>query len=148
MWSKRTRSRALKTRHPGRGGEKNTSHKNIVTLQTAWSTQTPGTEIYQPGSDAQNKGKTMTLKIFSIRDSKGEVFNTPFFQKTHGEAERNFRSVVNDGKTTVSQYPDDFDLYYLGEYDDNKGTFTTLPTPQHVAKAVNMIAKNSPAATA
>jgi len=78
----------------------------------------------------------MILKVFSIRDSKGEVFNTPFFQKTHGEAERSFRQLINDDKSMVNKYPDDFDLYYLGEYCDNTGKFKPLDTPQHLHKAV------------
>ena len=87
---------------------------------------------------AQPKGENMELKIFSIRDSKGEVFNQPFFQKTHGEAERNFSQLVNDSKTTVSQFPEDFDLYFLGTYDDQLGTVKSLTTPQHVLKAVSV----------
>ncbi len=77
----------------------------------------------------------MILKIFSIRDAKAEVYNTPFYQKTHGEAERNFRTLVTDEKSTISQYPDDFDLYYLGEYNDNSGLTESLQTPQHMLKA-------------
>lgn len=83
----------------------------------------------------------MILKAFSIRDQKGETFNTPFFKTTHGEAERDFRTVTNDPKSTLNQYPEDFDLYYLGEYDTNKGTFTSLDTPQHLLKAVSVIQK-------
>lgn len=79
----------------------------------------------------------MILKVYSIRDAKAEVYNTPFYQKSHGEAERNFQTLVKDEKSTVAQYPDDFDLYFIGEYDDNKGTFSTLDTPQHIAKAVS-----------
>lgn len=78
----------------------------------------------------------MKLKVYSIRDAKAEIFNTPFYQKTHGEAERNFRAVCNDDKSTIFQYPEDFDLYYIGEYDDIDGTFDSLDTPQHIIKAV------------
>lgn len=78
----------------------------------------------------------MMLKIYSIRDSKTQTFNTPFYQKTHGEAERNFSKAVTDSKTTISQYPEDFDLYYLGEYNDNEGKHSPLDTPQHIAKGV------------
>ena len=85
----------------------------------------------------------MTLKLFSIRDQKSEAFGTPFYQATHGEAERNFRTLVNDNKSTVSQYPDDFDLYYLGTFDDNTGKVQTLDTPQHVIKAVQVKTQNS-----
>lgn len=78
----------------------------------------------------------MLLKIYSIRDTKGEVFNTPFFQKTHGEAERNFRQLVSDEKSLVSKYPLDFNLYYIGEYDDQTGKIEPLTAPQHIMEAV------------
>jgi len=78
----------------------------------------------------------MELKAFSIRDQKAEIFNTPFFQKTHGEAERSFRELVHDPKSMVSKYPDDYDLYYLGTYNDLTGLISPLETPQHVIKAV------------
>lgn len=81
----------------------------------------------------------MILKMYSIRDAKSEVYNTPFFAKTHGEAERNFRTASNDDKTTISKYPEDYDLYYLGEYDDNKGTLASLDSPQHIVKAVHCV---------
>ena len=80
----------------------------------------------------------MLLKAFSIRDAKAEVFNTPFFQKTHGEAERSFKKLAGDKDSMVSQYPDDYDLYYLGEYDDQTGTIKSLDTPQHLLKAVQV----------
>jgi len=80
----------------------------------------------------------MRLKAFTIRDSKGEVFNTPFFQKTHGEAERSFMELTRDPKSMVSKYPDDFDLYYIGEYDDQTGVVKSLETPQHLAKAATI----------
>ncbi|AXH78030.1 MAG: nonstructural protein [Microviridae sp.] len=81
----------------------------------------------------------MELKMFSIRDSKGEVFNPPFYKKTHGEAERDFQTLCKDEKSTVNQYPEDFDLYYIGTYDDNSGKIQSLDTPQHLVKAVNVL---------
>lgn len=81
----------------------------------------------------------MELKAFSVRDQKGEVFNTPFFKKTHGEAERDFTTLCKDQNSMVSKFPDDFDLYFLGSYDDQTGVFKPLPTPQHIVKAVQVI---------
>lgn len=78
----------------------------------------------------------MLLKAYSIRDSKAEVFNTPFYQKTHGEAERTFQTLAKDDKSTISKYPDDYDLYYLGEYDQDTGKSHPIDTPQHMAKAI------------
>lgn len=73
--------------------------------------------------------------MFSIRDTKGEIFNPPYFAKTHGEAERQFKTLTNDSKSTINQYPEDFDLYYLGDYDDQTGKLKSLDTPQHLIKA-------------
>lgn len=82
--------------------------------------------------------------MYSIRDAKAEVYNSPFYQKTHGEAERNFRQLIHDEKSMVAKYPEDYDLYYLGEYDDNTGLIKALDTPQHVAKAIQfLVPKNS-----
>lgn len=80
----------------------------------------------------------MILKAFSIRDSKADVFNTPFFQKTHGEAERSFKQLIQDDKSMLSKYPEDYDLYFIGEYDDNTGKLVTLDTPQHLVKAMQL----------
>jgi len=83
----------------------------------------------------------MQLKIFSIRDSKAEHYGQPFFQKTHGEAERNFSALVNDEKSMTAKYPEDFDLYYLGGYDDITGKIQVLDTPSHVIKATALKGK-------
>jgi hypothetical protein len=83
----------------------------------------------------------MVLNAFSIRDSKAEAFNTPFFQKTKGEAIRSFESAVNDGKTQLNQYPEDFDLYHVGEWDDATGKIKPLDTPNHVIKAIEVAKK-------
>ncbi|QXP08410.1 MAG: nonstructural protein [Arizlama microvirus] len=85
----------------------------------------------------------MQLKIYSIRDAKTEVFNPPFFNQTHGEAERNFKDLVNDTKTKPGLHPEDYDLYYIGDYDDNTGKVDPLSTPQHIVKAVQLIQKPS-----
>lgn len=80
----------------------------------------------------------MIFKMFSIRDAKGEKYYTPFFKNTHGEAERDFIQTVKDPQTTLNKFPEDFDLYFLGEYDDAKGVFMSLDTPQHLMKAVSV----------
>lgn len=86
----------------------------------------------------------MNLQVYSIRDSKGAVFNMPFYKRTHGEAERDFTSLVNDDKSTVSNYPEDYDLYHLGTFDDQTGLVTSLDTPQHVIKAVQVKRQKPP----
>lgn len=74
--------------------------------------------------------------MFSIRDAKGEIFHPPFFKKTHGEAERDFAQLVRDEKSMAFKFPEDFDLYYVGTYDDSTGKIEPMDTPQHLHKAV------------
>jgi len=79
----------------------------------------------------------MMLKIYSIRDSKAGVYNPPFFLLTHGEAERSFKELTRDANSMVHKYPEDYDLYFLGEYDKLSGAIMTMDTPQHIAKALS-----------
>lgn len=83
----------------------------------------------------------MVLKVYSIRDSKGEKYFPPFYKTTHGEAERDFTTAARDAKSTISLYPEDFDLYYLGTYDDESGKLSPLDAPQHMSKAVQFVDK-------
>lgn len=83
----------------------------------------------------------MQQKMFSIRDARGEVFHPPFYALTPGMAEREFTRLVNDEKSQLNQFPDDFDLYECGDYDDQKGVGVFHDTPRHVIKAVQVLQK-------
>jgi len=83
------------------------------------------------------------LKVFSIRDSKAEVYNQPWFAKTYGDGERTFHKITNDPQSMVNTYPDDFDLYCLGEYDDQSGLLVPLDTPKHIIKGVQVVDKKT-----
>ena len=91
-----------------------------------------------PGNQATHTKETnMTKKMFSIRDAKGEIYHPPFFKITNGEAERDFTTTVGDEKSMLNKYPEDFDLYYIGEFDDQTGKIESLETPLHMLKAVD-----------
>lgn len=77
----------------------------------------------------------MLHKMFSIKDAAAEIYHPPFFKGTHGEAERDFKILVDDKQSTLHKFPQQYDLYYLGTYDTNTGKMETLDTPQHVVKA-------------
>jgi len=85
----------------------------------------------------------MLHELYSIRDSKTEVFGQPFQQKTRQEAERTFVSLSNDQTTFIGKYPEDYDLFFLGQYDDNTGKFKLTDSPTHVLKAINCLTKKT-----
>ena len=83
----------------------------------------------------------MQKLLYSVRDSKAQIFNSPFEAHTHGEAERSFQSAVLDPQTSINKYPEDFDLYHLGTIDTETGKISALDTPQHMIKASNLKAQ-------
>lgn len=56
-------------------------------------------------------------KIFTIYDSKTESYHTPIYYPTTNAAIRAFKDAVNDKQTSISQHPEDYILFCLGEYD-------------------------------
>ena len=85
----------------------------------------------------------MLLKLYAIRDTKAEAFNTPIAQLTHAEAERTFNRLMSDSQTMMGLFPEDFDLYYLGTYDTTDGKLKPLSAPEHIISGA-LIKKNAP----
>lgn len=77
-----------------------------------------------------------TLKIYTIRDAKAECYLAPFTFRTDGEAIRAFGDSVADGKTQLSQHPEDYYLLRVGEFDVEKGVLTSCP-PVSLASALD-----------
>jgi len=80
--------------------------------------------------------KPHSHKMYSVRDSKGEFFYPPAFHKTHGEAERSFLNVAKNTESIIGKNPEDYDLYYVGDYDERTGKLFPTDSPQHITKAV------------
>lgn len=77
----------------------------------------------------------MLKKITAIYDSATQVYLTPVFMNTKEEAIRSFTETVKGGQNQLSQSPEYFTLFLIGEYDDNKGQFTNLQTPEKLISA-------------
>jgi hypothetical protein len=68
-------------------------------------------------------------KMFSIHDIKANVWNTPFFSVNHTEAIRSFIAACNDPQTNLSRFPDDYELYFFGVWDEDTGKITFIDKP-------------------
>ncbi|WNK12965.1 MAG: nonstructural protein [Microvirus sp.] len=82
--------------------------------------------------------------IYAVKDLAVQAFGMPFFLRSKGEAMRSFQDEVNrtDGKSSVAQHPDDYELYNIGEYDDATGAITPM-TPELVARAKDLLTPRS-----
>jgi len=65
--------------------------------------------------------------VFSIFDSKAEAYNLPFFSPSKPAAIRSFIDAINDESTTLSKHPEDYFLYYIGEFDALTGYLEAQP---------------------
>lgn len=79
------------------------------------------------------------LKIFSVRDTKVSSFSKPFTTKNEIEASRAFYVAVNDRECQVSQFPEDFDLFLLGEFDEVTGVIKPVEPPKFIVGAVSLV---------
>lgn len=80
----------------------------------------------------------MRYKIIAIRDRVSDLFGQPNCVNNLGGAIRQFGDEVkrvhsDERPNQLNQHPEDFDLYLLGEYDDEKGEFTNEERPKQIA---------------
>jgi hypothetical protein len=66
------------------------------------------------------------VSIFSIHDSKLGSFLQPFFSANKATAIRSVVQTLKDGDTNFSKFPSDFNLYFLGFFDDDSGSFESV----------------------
>lgn len=84
------------------------------------------------------------LKMFCVFDSKIGEYMQPFFATHSGEALRGWEQLVNDGKSNLFQYPEDFSLFEIGTFDTEKAVFQSLNTPHSLATAISYKRKPKP----
>lgn len=61
------------------------------------------------------------MKLVSVFDIKAQSFSPPIAEHSIASAIRAFTTVVNEEKTPYNQFPDDFRLMELGEFDTGNG---------------------------
>ena len=63
--------------------------------------------------------------ICTVKDRAADAFGRPMFVPSAGVAIRSFSDEINrnNADNQLFNHPDDFDLYELGEFDDNSGLF-------------------------
>ncbi len=77
------------------------------------------------------------MKIYAIKDEQVGAFNRPFYDHNHVGAKRNVTSAI--AETHLGKFPEAFNLYHLGEFDENKGTFKSPGNPELVCSVLQLI---------
>lgn len=77
----------------------------------------------------------MKYKTFAVFDSKAGVFSHQWNSHNAATAVRRFAEDVNNEQHPVAKHPEDFTLFEIGEYDEEKGLMTSLATPHSLGLA-------------
>lgn len=72
--------------------------------------------------------------VYSIRDAATEAFSPPIIVRAQGEAIRMFVDEAQNPDSRIKKHPQDFDLYKVGEWDDQTGELSGQK-PERVARA-------------
>lgn len=88
--------------------------------------------------------ENIKMRIFTIYDCKGGMFNVPFFQRTKAMAIRLFSDLVNDPKHPIGEHPEDYTLFCLGCYDDCSGTITLMDIKENLGVGIEYVKQQKP----
>lgn len=69
----------------------------------------------------------MTYRLYAIRDSVANQYLAPMVDQSDATAMRNFAHTILTSGGTITTHPQDYDLYYLGDYDSDTGDLRPLP---------------------
>ena len=73
------------------------------------------------------------MNVYAVRDNKLGIYTPPFIARVDAEAIRMVLAACRDPNTTVAQYPDDFSLFCVGTWDEEKGITSTAEfVPEHL----------------
>lgn len=64
----------------------------------------------------------MKLFAYSIFDMASGAYMRPFFLPQDAQALRTFTDIATDAEHEIGKHPEDYSLFRLGIFDDNKGT--------------------------
>lgn len=79
----------------------------------------------------------MKMICVAIKDRALDAFMRPFWAQTKGQAIRMFTDEVNNTQSPMHNHPDDYDLFYLAEWDDSTGEFKNAGMPEQLAIGKN-----------
>lgn len=83
------------------------------------------------------------LRAYSVFDRKSLIYAPPFYSQTDGSAVRALTDGVADVNSAIGAHPNDYVLFFIGTYDDQKGLLTAVSPLVHVIDAIALIPKQN-----
>lgn len=74
--------------------------------------------------------------MIAVFDKKTGLFDPPFVVRRVGEAIREWETITKDTNTKFGKHPSDYDLYQVGNFDEETGLVTSQSPHLHLASGV------------
>lgn len=81
----------------------------------------------------------MIVKMYSIRDAKAEVYLQPFFAPNNAVALRMVSQLLKDRNTLFATNPEDYSLFYLGDFEDSNCKFDLPNSIVHIVNVIDLV---------
>ena len=88
----------------------------------------------------------MNLKVYCVYDCKAENFGMPFVMESRGDALREWYKTVNTQGNKINEFPADFTLFEIAEWNKFEGTFSLYPTKLNLGTGVEFVKQLQPVA--
>lgn len=59
--------------------------------------------------------------LYHVKDIKAQAYLDPFTAGNDNVVKRQLQSIIKDAKGDIGRYPEDFELYRMGTYDEFRG---------------------------
>lgn len=84
----------------------------------------------------------MVKDLYSLKDNKAGCFNTIIAESRKQEVIRSLRTTVNTAGSAINMYPEDFDLFKLGEVDIESGIIKPC-NPEYIIGCYELVDRKS-----
>ena len=81
----------------------------------------------------------MLLNLYSVYDEKSEIYLPPFHGRHHNDAIRSFTQTVNSPGTPIGDHPADFNLIWIGKWEDDTGEGEFFDEPATLGNGVDFL---------
>ena len=81
----------------------------------------------------------MRMNVYTIFDVASGAYLRPWFVQADGQALRAFSDLCTDATHEIGKHPEDYSLFRIGTFDDNKGQLVG-EAPECLATALEMVA--------
>lgn len=81
----------------------------------------------------------MKLKVYSVYDKKTRLYHPPSYCHNQEHAMRMFFQVMKGAGDTMSLYPEDFQIWELGTFDDSTGYIEVTKNPLLICEVMDLV---------